>query len=83
MSGDVRHSDYIWQPLLKLLKQVRMNPAATAVWRIEHLIILCCWSLQAALMYLGQTTAVPGGRKAAGEEAESLCQHESVKHSLF
>ncbi len=33
VSGDVLHSDYIWQPLQKLLQQVKMNSTATAVWR--------------------------------------------------
>lgn len=34
------------------------------------------------LMYLGQTTAVPGRRHAAGEKAEIFCQRRSVQHSL-
>lgn len=34
-------------------------------------------------MYLRQTTAVPGGREAAGEEAGSLCQHCGVCGAQF
>lgn len=46
----------------RFLIRVVMSYKADIIWQlrgIKHLPILCCWSLQAALVYLRRTTPVP------------------------